>query len=205
MKEKIFDQLKTKYAQFGFSEKALTGVAEYLAATVTEEQGVEPAVNGAETLLKAFQGDIDRRVTEAVNKVKSERKQENPEPPKEQPKDDEIPAWAKSLADRMESFERKTSQERLQQQLFARLADRVPDAYLKGRAINITKEDEIDQLASRIEGEFTALKQEMMNQGVFVEAPKKSQAPGQEGVELARRIAEQRNKGMSEGVEGKKI
>ena len=203
MKEKIFESLKTKYAQFGFSEKALTGVAEYLAATVTEEQGVEPAVNGAETLLKAFQGDIDRRVTEAVNKVKTEqRKPDNPEPPKPT---EEIPEWAKSLAERMESFERRTSQERMAQQLHARLADRVPEAYLKGRAINITSEDEIDQLASRIEGEFTALKQEMVNQGVFVEAPKKPQAPGQEGVDLARRIAEQRNKGLSEGVEGKKI
>ena len=205
MKEKLFEALKTKYTQFGFSARTLEQVADYLGQTVTEEANIEPAVTGAEPLLKAFQGDIDKRVTEAVTKVKAEQRKADPEPPKDKPKDDDVPAWAKTMMERLESFERKESQAKLSAQLKSKIADRVPESFLKGRAITITSEADIDKLATDIESEFTALKQEMVNQGVFVETPKRPQTPGQEGVELAKRIAEQRNKGMSEGVEGKKI
>ena len=75
MKEKLVKALKTKFANLGFSDKAFTGVADYLAATVTEEDQIETAIAGVEPLLKALQGDIDKRVTDAVAKAKAEKEE----------------------------------------------------------------------------------------------------------------------------------
>ena len=48
MKKKILDALKTKYANLGISDSVLDRVAENLAKTVTEEDGIEAAVSSAE-------------------------------------------------------------------------------------------------------------------------------------------------------------
>ena len=64
MKTKILSALKTKYANLGFSAKALDGVASVLEKTVTEETQIEDAVNGVEGLLRVFQADNDRQRTE---------------------------------------------------------------------------------------------------------------------------------------------
>lgn len=60
MKEKILSALKTKYKTLGFGDKAFEGVADYLSKQVTEESNIETAISGVESLLKAFQGDIDK-------------------------------------------------------------------------------------------------------------------------------------------------
>lgn len=99
MKEKILAALKTKFKNLGFGDKAFDGVADYLSKTVTEETQIETAIGGVEPLLKSFQGEIDSRVTSAVEKAKKEPKEPgdggDPKEPKE-PKDD-TPAWAKTL------------------------------------------------------------------------------------------------------------
>lgn len=206
MKEKLIAALKNKYPNLGFSDKTMDNVGDYLSQTVTEEQGIEPAVNGAELLLKAFQGDIDRRVADAITKVKGEQKKPEPLTEKNQEhKPEEVPTWAKGLFDKLEAFERKEEQSRMVEQVKSRLADKVPESFYRGRTLHVETEADIDKLVTEIQSDFTAVKQDMINQGVFVEVPKKPQAPGQEGVELAKRIAEQRNKGMTEGVEGIKI
>lgn len=208
MKEKLLQALKTKYSNLGFSEKTMEQVSEYLGQTVTEETGIEPAINGAELLLKAFQGDIDKRVTEAVTKVKGEQRKAEPSTQtqqKDKDQQDEVPSWAKGILQRLDAFEAKESQAKLTGILRQKLAEKVPESFLRGRTITINSEADIDKLATEIEADFTATKQEMINQGVFVELPKKPQTPGQEGVEIAKRIAEQRNRGMAEGIEGKKI
>ena len=64
MKDKILSALKTKYKNLGFGDKAFEGVAEYLSGSVTEESQIETAIAGVETILKSFQGDIDKVRTE---------------------------------------------------------------------------------------------------------------------------------------------
>lgn len=108
MKEKIVSALKTKYSNLGFSDKAFTGVAEYLSATVTEEDQIDNAIQGVETLLKAFQGDIDARVSSAVAKVKAEQNKggdPQPKPKKEDTTGDDTPEWAKKLLEKVEKLE----------------------------------------------------------------------------------------------------
>ncbi|WGQ15581.1 hypothetical protein [Sphingobacterium faecium] len=74
MKDKLLSALKTKYKNLGFGDKTFSGVADFLATTVTEEDQVETAISGVEGLLKAFQGDVDTRVNSAVAKAKADNK-----------------------------------------------------------------------------------------------------------------------------------
>ena len=130
MKEKIIAALKTKFSNLGFGEKAFTGVAEFLATTVTDETHIETAITGVEPLLKAFQGDIDKRVSDAIAKTKAELKTDPPTPPKkDEPKPgDDTPAWAKDLIKKVEYFEKRETQQTLMGKLKERLKDRVPDS-----------------------------------------------------------------------------
>jgi hypothetical protein len=127
MKSKILAALKTKYKTLGFSDKALDGVADMLAKTVTEETAIDAAIEGVEPFLKALQGDADKRVTEAVEKAKKEagKKPDTGKKPDEgegsgggkkpdgtdpKPDDDkEVPAWAKSLIDSNKALTEKLS------------------------------------------------------------------------------------------------
>lgn len=89
-KEKIFEGLKTKYSSLGLSKEVLEGVAAQLSTSVTEETQIEPAVNGAEGMLKLFQSYADSRVnafkTESdkykaeVEKLKAEAAKKQSEP-----------------------------------------------------------------------------------------------------------------------------
>lgn len=71
MKDKVLQQLKTKYSKLGLSDKVLDKMADTIVAKITEESEIETAVAGVEDLLKTFQSDSDKRVTDAVSKAKT--------------------------------------------------------------------------------------------------------------------------------------
>lgn len=103
MKIKILEKLKTKYAHLGFNAEVLEGVATNLSTFVTDENQIENAVAGSETMLKNFQSFADSRVNSFRNeaerykteleKLKNNGKQD---PPKGDASE-EVPAWAKAL------------------------------------------------------------------------------------------------------------
>lgn len=104
MKQKILEALKTKYSKFGFSTKALDGVAETLEKTVTDESKIDEAVAGIESLLAVFQSEGDRARTEQ-NALKSQlaealkKLEAKPDP---SPKPDDEPAWFKAFKEEQE-------------------------------------------------------------------------------------------------------
>lgn len=120
MKQKIKSALETKYKNLGFGDKAFDGVAEYLSKTVTEEAKIEESINGVESLLKAFQGDIDkvRNEKSSLQKELDElKKQPEKEKEKEKPKDDLeakldalLEAKMKPLQDKLADYEAKEAQ-----------------------------------------------------------------------------------------------
>lgn len=106
MKEKILAALKTKYKNMGLSDKVLEKMAAIIAATITEEADIDNAVSGVEDLLKGFQSDSDKRVTDAVAKAKkdAEAKENNGGAPAkenepEKKEGEGIPEWAKGLVE----------------------------------------------------------------------------------------------------------
>jgi hypothetical protein len=210
VKDNILSQLKTKFQNLGFSAKAFEGVAEYLAATVTEESQIETAISGVEPLLKAFQGDIDSRVTTAVKKRETELKAQQAATQQQQQQStqaaqqqqqaqqantaDEVPAWAKTMMQKLEAFEKKETQSQLLAKLKAKIADKVPESYLRGRQISIETEDQIDALAQTLEADFSAFKQDLINQGILAESPKNATQSVKAGEAYAAEAAALRNK-----------
>ncbi|WP_256013117.1 hypothetical protein [Desertivirga xinjiangensis] len=106
MKEKIMAALRSKYANYGLSDKALLGIATMLAITVTDEANIETAIEaeGVVEALKGVQGEVDSRVKTAVAKAKGGNSNpQNPEPQNPDPKD-EVPAWFKGVQDEIKSL-----------------------------------------------------------------------------------------------------
>lgn len=109
MKEKVLASLKTRYSNLGFGEKAFDGVADFLSKTITEESQIEEQVGGVETLLKAFQGDVDkvRGEKSTLQKQLDELKASSEKPKDEDKKEvkEEVPEWAKALEERNKALE----------------------------------------------------------------------------------------------------
>lgn len=102
MKKKIFENLKTKYAHLGFSTEVLEGVATNLSTFVTDENQIENAVAGSETMLKNFQSFADSRVNSFRNesekyKAELEKLKKSSGDPQPNEENEKIPAWAKAL------------------------------------------------------------------------------------------------------------
>lgn len=229
MKEKILSFLKSKLT--GVSESYLSGVAEFYSKTITEDSQLETTFpDGVIELLKhnagLLQTEGDRRATEAQKTaVKNaleklgldetgKPKGTPPTPPT--PPDPNIPKWftewtakqeqeTTALKSKLEGYDKEKTQSQLQGKITAKLKEKgIPESYLKGRNLLVETEDGIDQLVTTIEGDYTGFKQEMAEQGVFISVPPAS-VGSKAGEALGQAIADKRNTGSSEGIQGKKI
>lgn len=118
MKEKIFEYLRTNFADLGLSKEILLGYAELLAATVTEEDGIAAAAETVKPLLILQQKENDKirqkyaadrekaekeKQSKETDSVKKEEKEKSNSDSKEKEKgddkkkDDEIPEYVKKL------------------------------------------------------------------------------------------------------------
>lgn len=78
MKDKIFNLLKQTYSNLGLSDDILQGQAEALANTgLVTDDNLQAVVDGQKSFLSSLQSGIDKRVTDAVNKAKGEKKEES--------------------------------------------------------------------------------------------------------------------------------
>lgn len=108
VKGKILQVLKTRYKNLGFSEKAFDAVAALLETSVTDESEIDAATGGVEPLLKAFQGDADKRVSDAIARQKAGKK--NNEPGGESlTENDDVPGWAQGLIESNRALLQKVS------------------------------------------------------------------------------------------------
>jgi hypothetical protein len=179
MKQKIHAQLKSKYA--GVHQEILSGVADYLAATVTDESTIEEAVNGVAHMVSAMQSENDRR----VNQFKSEN-----EALKDQLKKagtgkgenedgkgkDEAPAWAQSLIDANKKLTDEVSQlksgniaKQHSELLVAKLKElNVSDKYfapaIAGRSFK--DEQEVETFAGTLANSYKEYQQELADSGL---------------------------------------
>ena len=114
MVDKLLQSLKTKYAHLGLKEAVLKVIATRLATTVKDDTEIENAVKSVEEEVKLLQSVADEgrtsltKAEEARKKLekeleemraKSNQNPQNPPTPSTEPKPDEMPEWAKSLAE----------------------------------------------------------------------------------------------------------
>lgn len=195
MLDQILKALKDKYKDLGFTEKAFGAVAAFLATTVTEDTQIEAAITGVEPLLKGFQGDADKRVTDAILKAKLEAKKEEEKSEKKpqtkssksggdsEPDDkkdeqgDGTPEWAKllieqnkTLAEKVMNMEAGKATEGRKQKLESLLAqapESLKSTVLKdfGR-MKFETEEEFETYFSEKKTDYEAFSKELTEKGL---------------------------------------
>jgi hypothetical protein len=193
MKEKILEALKTKYSNLGLSKETLDGYADYLALSVTEEEGIADAVAKIEGLLKIQQSENDkirtatRRKAEEVKKpeaetivVKDAAKDPEPAPKKEaEGKDNEIPDWAKKLLGKVELLEKRNSERDRQNIIEARrksindIVGKLPSAVkIAYDRMNLDiDDDDYEALKTSIASEVETLEKELSQKSAVTKPP----------------------------------
>lgn len=176
MREKILAQLKAKFS--GVSHKALGLIADKLAKKVTEESGIEQAITDFDNAIsiKDFADDLQREGDTRVGDAKKEWEKNNPKPPAatppkhdDQPKPDEVPAWAKTLTDQIASLTRERNQGTIAGKAKDLLKD-VPAEFWNGRTLP-EKEEDLQTFVEAVTKDYNALTQSLVNKGLMSATP----------------------------------
>lgn len=196
MIEKIKSALKTKYPSMGFSDEAFNGVASLVSKIVTDESQIVAVVDGAESSLKGFQGEVDRRVN-VINGEKTqlqadklaleEKLKVTPTPPVTpvagQEGDSKILEVVQELQKKIEGFETKQTQEQMLQSQTV-LKDTAKKSMLE-KGITESSCDEILKNVTISEGEtvetLTAKGVEKNNHWQSLYTPQGGQVPQPQG------------------------
>jgi DNA-binding FrmR family transcriptional regulator len=178
MREKILAQLKAKYS--GVHKAVLELLATKLAAKVTEESQIEGAISDFETTspvsvtdyAQLLQTEGDRRVTEALKKepAKPDPTKADPAKAEKVPAENDLAAQLAAIAAQLNELKKEKAQGTATDQVHKKLADKkIPLSYVKGRVID--PERDIDEQVTEIENDYTAFKQELVNQGLSLQEP----------------------------------
>lgn len=176
MKTKILSELKTKFKHLGLSDDIYEGVANQLALSVKEETEIATAVSGAEQLLKAMQKYADTR----VNSVKTQAETYKAQLEELQGKlktgesnqtdtgkgEEEIPSWAKSLMQSIESLQGEKTHQTLSSKLLGALSEKkIPESFYSPALIGrkFSKDDEVDALVQAVSTSYEKFQQEQAN------------------------------------------
>ena len=112
MKTKVLAILKPKAASLGFSAEELDNVAIHLAETLAEDatdEQITTVVDSSLPLLKLSQTAVNRIVNAKKDeKAKSKNKKDESEESREESTEEEkVPAWAKTLLEKVDKIEKK--------------------------------------------------------------------------------------------------
>ena len=175
MKDKILQQLKTKYKDLGLSVKTLEGFAEQLANGVTEESQIEGAVQGAEFYLKIAQAEADR-VRQDAKKNTTTQQQQTTEPQK--PNDTEKPDWQKAieaLTNQVSALTQKTivsTRKEQYEKTLGNLPDYIKKSKLKDfEKMNFESDDDFNGYLTETQSDVTQINQELINSGLKSNVP----------------------------------
>ena len=166
MKTKLLNAVKVKTKSYGLTNKAIEELVEIAASDLADDATDDDIAAKADSLVpfaKAMQGEITRKTRKpSAKSSKQSSKNEDGEDDGEGENDDETPAWAKKLNERLEALEKenethkaeKTAAERAS--LIAEKSKKlgIPDYLMK--RLHIADDADIDT-------ELAALKQDLVN------------------------------------------
>ena len=169
MREQIITQLKAKLQTLGvknLSKSRIDAIADKLAPKITEESQIDGKLDELNELFPfadiAKQDDKVRtleakaKATTTTNNAGNENTEDDPIK--------QLVQTVQQLNEKVSSFEKEKQQSKLSQTLAAKLQEKkIPAAFLKGRTVE--SEDQLDAVISEVEADFTAVKQELVNQG----------------------------------------
>lgn len=206
IKERVLATAKTSFAKYGLKKEELDKLVSQIATGLTEEssdEDVTKAVNGIEPYVGMMQSVYNRAVSETNDKYKGWKKPDDPQPPTP-PTPPTPPApptssltaeqVAKMIADAntnnqkaiadavaaaIAPFKEKEQKEHLSALLQGseKLKD-IPQAFRS--RYSLEKEEDLESIAQKVVDDYTALKQDMISSGQFVEAPRQSTPESEE-------------------------
>ena len=184
--ERVLAAAKTSFAKYGFKREELAKISNLIAANLKEEstdEEISTALKNNEGYAEMMQSVYNRGVTETNKKYEGYVKPEPPTPPTPPvpPIDPPVPPSgltaeqvqkmiSDGIAAGLKPYKEKEERERLNNllQTSDKLKD-VPEVFRK--QYHLEKEEDLDNVLTKITNDYTALKQTMVSSGQFVEAP----------------------------------
>ena len=184
--ERVLAAAKTSFAKYGFKREELAKISGLIAANLKEEstdEEISTALKNNEGYAEMMQSVYNRGVTETNKKYEGYVKPEPPTPPTPPVPPSEPPVPPSGLtaeqvqkmisdgiAAGLKPYKEKEERERLNNllQTSDKLKD-VPEVFRK--QYRLEKEEDLDNMLTKITNDYTALKQTMVSSGQFVEAP----------------------------------
>ena len=184
--ERVLAAAKTSFAKYGFKREELAKISGLIAANLKEEstdEEISTALKNNEGYAEMMQSVYNRGVTETNKKYEGYVKPEPPTPPTPPVPPTEPPVPPSGLtaeqvqkmisdgiAAGLKPYKEKEERERLNNllQTSDKLKD-VPEVFRK--QYRLEKEEDLDNMLTKITNDYTALKQTMVSSGQFVAAP----------------------------------
>lgn len=184
--ERVLAAAKTSFAKYGFKREELAKISNLIAANLKEEstdEEISTALKNNEGYAEMMQSVYNRGVTETNKKYEGYVKPEPPTPPTPPVPPTEPPVPPSGLtaeqvqkmisdgiAAGLKPYKEKEERERLNNllQTSDKLKD-VPEVFRK--QYHLEKEEDLENVLTKITNDYTALKQTMVSSGQFVEAP----------------------------------
>ena len=188
MKSKVLAALKPLLASRGFNKEELEGLAEIAAKNLTDAsttQEIDDVINGIIPYADLMQRVGNRMVSSVEHKYKGWIDPSKVEPPKQEPPKQEPPKQEEPKGLTAEEIQKlisdgiaaglKPYQEREEKQRLHTLLNShdkvkaIPEAFRSKYVVE--KEEDIDNVATQMEADFTELKQALITSGEFVAPP----------------------------------
>lgn len=186
--ERVLAAAKTSYAKYGFKREELTKISNLIAANLKDEstdEEISTALKNNEGYAEMMQSVYNRGVSETNKKYEGYVKPEPPAsstttPPPAQTETTPPPSGltaeqvqkmiSDGIAAGLKPYKEKEERERLDNLLQSsdKLKD-VPEVFR--RQYRLEKEEDLDNMLTKITNDYTALKQTMVSSGQFVAAP----------------------------------
>ena len=184
--ERVLAAAKTSFAKYGFKREELAKISSLIVANLKEEstdEEISTALKNNEGYAEMMQSVYNRGVTETNKKYEGYVKPEPPTPPTPPVPPTEPPVPPSGLtaeqvqkmisdgiAAGLKPYKEKEERERLNNllQTSDKLKD-VPEVFRK--QYRLEKEEDLDNMLTKITNDYTALKQTMVSSGQFVAAP----------------------------------
>lgn len=186
--ERVLAAAKTSYAKYGFKREELTKISNLIAANLKDEstdEEISTALKNGEGYAEMMQSVYNRGVSETNKKYEGYIKPEPPAsstttPPPAQTETTPPPSGltaeqvqkmiSDGIAAGLKPYKEKEERERLDNLLQSsdKLKD-VPEVFR--RQYRLEKEEDLDNMLTKITNDYTALKQTMVSSGQFVAAP----------------------------------
>jgi membrane-bound lytic murein transglycosylase B len=171
MQDKIKAQLRAKLNALGvknLSQARIDVIADKLSLKITDESEIDAKLdelNEIQPFAEIAKFDDWQRARDNKRNTQQQQQQSTTQSAAGDSTDEpDLKAMFAELKSKLETMEKEKQTNKLQETLLKKVSEKkIPASFVKGRTIE--SEDQLDSVLQEIETDFTAVKQELVNQG----------------------------------------